>query len=562
LTLLALLTVTSTSRAQPGAQPTDLEKRLKLQDDLIQKLQKQIDDLKVAGTIPGVTSPVPSAPAPAPDANRVASIVSDILRQKEEDAKQKEADAKAKLATEGYVVGSDTMKGGTFGWDPNIAGWVFATANRDFTFHPEARFQMDWTWWHQTPLTRQPTQLGEFEDGVDFRRMRIHFDGTAWEVVEFNFEFALENIQGNILTDDEIFVGLTQIPLIGAIRVGHMRIPHGLEGDMMTSSKSMQFLERSAMTDAIFENFNFAPGLWFGNNFFDQRMTYASMIYRTEQNDNAGADYGDGEYAATGRLTALPIYANEGRTLFHIGYSGTWQAAEKQGTETGGPTQIRLRARPELRDFQGGFTQLASATTPGSGSLPGNDTRLIDTGLITCRDYLINAAEFLAIVGPFSVQSEVAFGTATDAVIPSTGVPGAKGVQVGNLNFWGGYISASYFLTGENRQYDRRLGRLSSIYVQPRTPFWVVRDEGGGLSTGLGAWELAARYSYVNLNDGPVQGGVFQGWTFGINWYLNTNLKLQFDYNLAQRWGRNGASPPGNLSGEVDGFGIRTQIFF
>ncbi len=237
-----------------------------------------------------------------------------------------------------------------------------------------------------------------------------------------------------------------------------------------------------------------------------------------------------------------------------------------------GPQSIRLRARPDFaRDFQGGFTQFASPTNTGSGVLPGNDTRIIDTGAVTCQSYLINAGEFLLINGPFSVQAEAGVGTMTNAVIPATGRPGARGVTVGDLNFWGGYVAVSYFLTGENRLYDQRLGRLGSLYVRPRTNFWAVRDEEGRINLGLGAWEAVARYDYCNLNDGPVQGGVAQGLTLGINWYLNSNLKVQFDYGLNQRWHRlNGgqvgtAGPitnPGNLSGEVNGFAIRTQWFF
>jgi phosphate-selective porin OprO/OprP len=562
--LLTLLSVTSASQAQA---PPDLETRLRQLEEQNRKLQQQLEAVQRAQTTAPATVPAPSID----DSFRVQAIVEGILARKQEETKETEAAEKARKEKEGVVVGADTMKGCTFGWDPNVAGWVFATANRDFTFHPEARMQQDLVFFTQSPGTKPPAQLGDFEDGTFFRRLRIHFDGTAWEVVEYNMEFALENIQGNIVTMDEIFVGLTQIPLIGTIRVGHMRIPHGLEGDMISSSKAMQFLERSAMTDAIFENFNFAPGIWFGNNFLDQRMTYSAMMYRTEQNGNNGADFGDGEYAATGRLTFLPVYANEGRTLVHLGFSSTWQAAEKPGTELTGPNAIRLRARPELRDFQGGFTEFASAVNPGSGALPGNDSRMVDTGSVTAQDYLIQAGEFLAIMGPFSVQAEAAFGTLTNAVVPSGGVPGAKGVTVGNINTWGGYVAGSYFLTGENRLYDKRLGRLGTLYVRPATPFWVVQDENGGVNSGLGAWELVARYSYVNLNDGVVQGGVFQGLTAGINWYLNTNLKVQFNYITDQRWNRlnNGQFPgtgavanPGNLSGTVQGFGMRVQFFF
>jgi phosphate-selective porin OprO/OprP len=567
---LAALCATTLNAQVPAPLPQSIpdERQMLLEMKArLDSLEHQNRDLKAA-LDKAAAYPV-QTDAGAPDAKAVEKVVNDVLKKKDDDKKAKDAQEKATADAEGYRVGTD-LKGAGFEWDPALAGWVFYTKNRDFTWHPEARIQMDATWWHQSPNTRAATQLGDFEDGADFRRVRIHFDGTMWEVFEYNFEFALENIQGNVLTDDEQYIGINKIPGIGTVRIGHMRVPHGFEGDMMSSSKAMQFLERSAMTDAIMENINFSPGIWAGNYFLDSRMTYQAMFYRTEVNDNSDADFGDGEYAATARITALPIYENEGRCLLHLGFSSTWQAPKKGGTELTGPTAVRLRARPEFaRDFQGAFTQFTSSTNPGSGFLPGNDTRLIDTGAITCEDYLIQAGECVAIMGPFSVQAEAAVGTCVNAVVPSAGVPGARGVFVGDLNFWSGYVSLSYFLTGENRLYDQRLGREGSLYVRPRTPFWFVRDENGGISRGLGAWEVVGRYSYTNLNDGPVQGGVMQGLTFGLNWYLTTNTKLQFDYGLNQRWNRlpggqigAAAAQPGSVPGTVEGFAIRTQWMF
>jgi phosphate-selective porin len=50
----------------------------------------------------------------------------------------------------------------------------------------------------------------------------------------------------------------------------------------------------------------------------------------------------------------------------------------------------------------------------------------------------------------------------------------------------------------------------------------------------------------------------------GLNWYLNPNLKVQFEYLNTNRWDMNPGTraAPGNLPGAVDSFGIRTQIFF
>ena len=78
----------------------------------------------------------------------------------------------------------------------------------------------------------------------------------------------------------------------------------------------------------------------------------------------------------------------------------------------------------------------------------------------------------------------------------------------------------------------------------------------------FGAWEVAARYSHVDLNDGAgltrVQGGKMDGLSFGLNWYLNTNLKVQFEYVYNHRY----ELPPGVISGFTSGFGTRIQFMY
>src|SRR5262249_32415273 len=90
---------------------------------------------------------------------------------------------------------------------------------------------------------------------------------------------------------------------------------------------------------------------------------------------------------------------------------------------------------------------------------------------------------------------------------------------------------------------------------------WLKRDDDGGVTYGWGAWEVAARYSYLNLNDGPVRGGVMGGTTLGLNWYLNSNLKVQFEYLTNSRYDKlTGGN--GNLPAPVQGFGSRIQFQF
>ena len=53
---------------------------------------------------------------------------------------------------------------------------------------------------------------------------------------------------------------------------------------------------------------------------------------------------------------------------------------------------------------------------------------------------------------------------------------------------------------------------------------------------GWGAWELTARYSFINLNNssGGINGGKEDNVTLGLNWYFHPNLRLIFNYIRVQ----------------------------
>ena len=78
--------------------------------------------------------------------------------------------------------------------------------------------------------------------------------------------------------------------------------------------------------------------------------------------------------------------------------------------------------------------------------------------------------------------------------------------------------------------------------------------------TAAGAWEVAARYSVVNLNDNRTvigTAGQLTEYTLGLNWYLNPNMRVQWNYVHGNR---NVAAP--NASGDFDGYGMQFHIDF
>ena len=93
----------------------------------------------------------------------------------------------------------------------------------------------------------------------------------------------------------------------------------------------------------------------------------------------------------------------------------------------------------------------------------------------------------------------------------------------GKANLWGCYVQGGWFLTGENRPYNREEGLFGR--VRPKRSFSFTEY-------GLGGLELALRFSYIDLNDRYIDGGLMSILMGGLNWHLNFNTRLEFNTGL------------------------------
>ena len=65
--------------------------------------------------------------------------------------------------------------------------------------------------------------IGPLEDGDYWRRIRPFVEGTFWETFEYRFNLALENNQFSTSGLDEFWIGDNKLPVIGTLRVGHVK---------------------------------------------------------------------------------------------------------------------------------------------------------------------------------------------------------------------------------------------------------------------------------------------------------------------------------------------------
>ena len=78
---------------------------------------------------------------------------------------------------------------------------------------------------------------------------------------------------------------------------------------------------------------------------------------------------------------------------------------------------------------------------------------------------------------------------------------------------------------------------------------------------GSGAWELAARADYIDLNDEGVKGGEQISYIGGVNWYANDYVRFMLDGAVTQVFDAgNSAAAADGSSNLIYGAGMRAQV--
>ncbi len=275
----------------------------------------------------------------------------------------------------------------------------------------------------------------------------------------------------------------------GVLRFGHFKEPFGLEEQ--TSSKYLAFLERSL-------NNAFSPGRSSGVGAHGGNDTINWGFGAFYDANDFGISSSEDNVNVTGRVAFRPLYEDKGKRMVHLGLAVTQKDRA---------SSIRFRARPEAH-FTG---------------------RFVDTGTFAADDAVVYNLELAGVFNSFWFASEY---TQTEVSTPGGADP----------SFDGGYIQFGYYFGGNYRRYKASAG---SFDRQKPSENW-------GKDGGKGAWEIAARYSTIDLTDSRIRGGELDDWTIGVNWYLNPATRLMINWVHADE----------ETLGEADFALVRWQVDF
>jgi phosphate-selective porin OprO/OprP len=274
--------------------------------------------------------------------------------------------------------------------------------------------------------------------------------------------------------------------------------------DELTSSLHESFIERAAFTDA----FGFERRVGASVQYAKDALLLQTGIFTDSIADLNNSTNGDdnNSWGSDSRIVYAP---KMGDNQLHFGASFHYRDLN------GASNSVRYRQRPAVH------------TT---------DVRFIDTNTISlARSETGVGLEAAGIFGPFDIAAE--------AYWQKVGREGAS-----DPTFFGGYVEAGYFFTGETRGYKG--GKFDRTKVLK--PF----DKGG-----WGAIALNVRYDYLDLINKGIVGGKQNAFQASLNW-------KPMDYVL---FGLNGAYikysdaaivAAGDRDYDVSMVGLRSQIDF
>jgi phosphate-selective porin OprO/OprP len=486
-------------RAQSGSSNAALAAEVK-------ELRAQVEELKATVAAQAQAQRQPAAQVQAQQAQI------DTLGQQMADVKQtQDSQASDIITLKAPPSGSITIPSLPNG-KPSLA-----TADGRFTANIRAIVMFDTGKYFQDS-NLSPAVVGrDLNSGTNFRRARFGIDGKLFK----DFDYALIYEFGGSGAEDAGHIQEAWAQYTGwkpwRLRIGAFEPNIGLAAAVSTSQ--MPLLERPSPAEIAR---NVAAGdsrsaiQFAGNGVFGQgdsglaarwftSVAYTGNTVGTINSTGSSTSQPFGEQSAViARFAIAPFQSTNWQA--HLGVNVQHVINPNDATGAGGANPrfpVQLRDRPELR-------------------LDG--TRLIDTGAIDSRHTTVIGGE-----GGLSVSNFLLEGEYFHFDIDRRNTTSAS---LGNPKFDGWYVQGVWVLTGESRPYNPTEARFdapkAAYNFNPAAGTW-------------GAWELAARYSKMDLNWhdglfnaptplGGIRGGEQKIAVVGVNWYLNPAIRLMFDY--------------------------------
>lgn len=542
-----LLGAAATMLAAPSAFAADdsavmkrldqMQKMIEAQQKQIESQKKEIGGLNRALGRKGITPPEPIA-APLPAAPVTPPPVVETRLQQQD---QKIDDLVAKFAAE-----RDTRRlAAQEAPLPSVTNGRLQIASADGRFSAALRatVQYDLGYYMQNARTRTFANGADFSSGSNFRRAQLGLQGKVFGDWSYyvNIDYGSGGSTGTE-TPGHIQQAYIEYDGFGPFifRIGAHPPSTGLDDSYSASDQLL--MERSAPGD-LTRNMAGGDGRDSIEFLYVGDRLYGSLAYTGDKVQETTL-LSDEQQAVVGRIAYSPVVNSDWRWLVSVAGTDVFRPGDATPA-SGTPLASSLNAQ---RPF--------SISNPPEVNIDDNSTKLVSVSNANVTDAwawnlesAVTYQNFLAQAGYFKYG------------IDQRGVTTLRG-----QGFNGWYVEGSWVLSGESRGYSAANAAFTN--PKPRVNF---SPDGGG----WGAFELAARYSTLDLNDnagviggalpaGGVRGGEQRISTVGLNWYPNPVLKftLQAQSVQASRIGTLGAISNANIGQNFNTIALRSQLAF
>ena len=366
---------------------------------------------------------------------------------------------------------------------------VFASEDGEYRWWFDSRIQFDGAMYFENK--------NAMSNGVTFRRLTFALKSLLakdWEA-ELDLDFAEQVSVDPQIDLRDAWIKYTVPDMNMSVQVGNFKEPFGME--RLNSSRLLTFLERAAISNALPLGRRMGMSARYWTEY--GQITGAVMGHETSTRVDKGQR--DEGFSTNLRISVAPI--NKHGLNLHLGLAGSYKTPDAVADLS--PNTIEINARTETYVF---------------------NPKFLHSGDITDVNYYNRyGAELAFIMGSFYVQSEY------------MGTKIVRWYNKEDVDMSGGYLTATWIVTGETRYY------------------YVDEGEVGPIESPINSWgalELAARYSVTDLNDLPsgIHGGKSNQLMLGVNYYPNRNIKIQFNYSQVDL--DQYATRKGNLIGNDD----------
>lgn len=328
------------------------------------------------------------------------------------------------------------------------------------------------------------------QDRFQIRRARIEQHGELPGSMFYHLDIELSEASKPEFRD--VLIGWEDLSIIGNLKFGNQKRPYGL--DHLNSSNFNVMVERPFVNQAFNRN-NRRFGLASYHCSDNEAWNWRYGVFNLQEIQTDGAYVSDHyQLELAGRLAHTFYDPYDESCYIHTAVASNY--ARPDGTPMPGreENQAQFRTEPEAR----------------------TNSQWLDTGVI-------HGAQWYSLLGVEGVVNYHRLQVTGEYMNLWSDRAAGFG---DSLHFHGGYLQLSWFLTEHYQPWQRDLGTIGRVEM--------LGSDRHNHRCWRPALQAAVRWSFADLTDSDIAGGVGESVSAGLSWYWTDRSRFQFNCSYGE----------------------------